>query len=217
MTSAIALQNIFPGAAVAQKGDTVTLAGAAILASHIVIEGGPVRGLVSMLAVGQVSLNDWTLAAGTANLTPGTTYYVAAGGRLAKTGVQPIGIAISKNILSVTIQNQQAAQSVASSTASLQAQIDALALQITTLAGQVPKMFNGSWPIGDASNSGTVTGLGISGFAPTRAIATVRIPTTGLHLTASIVAGTITVNGFDFQLSGLTDSPDYILDFTMSA
>lgn len=135
MQSAIATQNIFPGAAVAQRGDTAALAGGTILASHVVTKGGPVKGVVSMLNNGPVFLDDWSLATGGKQLSPGATYFAAPGGKLSTAGTQPIGIATSKNTLAVTMQDSksQAAASQAATIASLQQQLDALTAQVNSL------------------------------------------------------------------------------------
>ena len=217
MPSAIATENIFPGAAVAQKGDTASLASPSKLASHIVLSGAPVGGVVTMLAFGTVSMDDWTLAAGSRALMTGVTYYVGVGGKLVTFGGQPIGIATSPNTLSVTIQNQQGSTATTSSTSSsaLQTQVNHLQAQLNTLTGTVPKLYAGTKAIDDASNAGTVSGLGITSFAPTKVVATVRIPVGGLVVGAVVVDGTVSKAGFDFVLTGLTDSANYKLDFIM--
>ena len=217
MPSAIATENIFPGAAVAQNGDTASLASPSKLASHIVTAGGPRGGVVSMLARGTVFLDDWTLAAGSRSLIVGATYFVGVGGKLVTFGGQPVGIATTKNELSVTIQNQQGSTFTASLTSSsaLETQVDHLQTQLNTLTGTVPKLYAGTKAIDDASNSGTVSGLGITSFAPTKVVATVRIPVGGLVVGAVVVDGTVSKAGFDFVLTGLTDSANYKLDFIM--
>ena len=217
MPSAIATENIFPGAAVAQKGDNASLASSSRLASHIALSGAPVGGVVTMLASGTVFLDDWTLATGSRALMTEITYYVGVNGKLVTFGGQPIGIAIGPNTLSVTIQNQQGGTVTASSASSsaLQTQVNHLQAQLNTLTGTVPKLYAGTKTIDDASNAGTVSGLGITSFAPTKVVATVRIPVGGLVIAAVVVDGTVSKSGFDFILTGLTDSANYKLDFIM--
>lgn len=218
MPSAIAKQPIFPGAAVAQSADSVVLASPSLLATHIVQTGAPMGGIASMTAIGNVTLTDWTLATGSKSLKTGATYYVAIGGRLSPVGSgQPVGIATSIQTLSVTIQSQQ---TVSSSTSGLSAAIAALQSQISALTTQVnnikvPFLYAGRFAIANASNTGTVTGLGILNFMPTKAIATVRSPSNGLVMFATVESGTITQDGFTFILSGVTDSANYLLDFIM--
>jgi len=217
MPSAVATTNIFPGAAVAQSKDNVSLAGGSLLATHIANLGAITRGIVALTSLGQVTLNDWTLATGARQLSTGATYYVATSGMLSTSGTQPVGIAISPITLSVNIQSQAAASTSGSSTsASVTAQLTSLQSQINILSTKVPKIYSGTTSIANASNSGTITGLGITAFMPTRAIPVVRAPVGGLSIFASVVDGTVTQDGFSYILSSLTDSANYKLDFTMT-
>jgi hypothetical protein len=135
MPSAIANSNIFSGAAVAQSKDNASLASTSVLATHIATLGAKQRGIVSMVASGNVYLTDWTLSTGSKNLSTGATYYAGANGKLALTGGQPVGIAISPTTLSVTIQNQQQQTSptTTSDLSSLQAQVSTLQAQVAAL------------------------------------------------------------------------------------
>lgn len=72
---------------------------------------------------------------------------------------------------------------------------------------------NGQCAIGDASDSGSVT-LGLSA-TPRRVFPFVQKPAGGLNLFASIVDGTLSATGFTFNLSGLTDSANYKLDYIL--
>lgn len=218
MPSAIATSNVFPGEAVAQSKSTVSQASRSLLATHIAISGAPIRGVVTMTDTGVVTLNDWTLATGGMFLMTGATYFVGQGGKLTTGGGQPVGIATSPKSLSVTIQNNQVAGgSTSSSTAlaSLQSQIDSLFAQVSSLATNFTKLYSGTFAIGNASNAGSVTGLSITNFTPTKAIATVRAPAGGLNIAATVVDATITTGGFQFTLDSLTDSANYKLDFIL--
>lgn len=75
--------------------------------------------------------------------------------------------------------------------------------------------FVGSLALGDGVDSGSVTGLAIP-FVPT-AVASLSIsrPAGGLMLFACDNAGTLTNAGFDFELSGVTDSVNYVLNYVI--
>ena len=62
---------------------------------------------------------------------------------------------------------------------------------------------------------GSVTGLGLT-YTPARVILTVRTPVGGERLFANTV-GSPTSDGFAFALSGITDSPDYKLEYVILA
>ncbi len=49
---------------------------------------------------------------------------------------------------------------------------------------------------------------------PSRIMPHVRIPAGGENIEAHVVDGTVTADGFDIQLSGVTPDGDYILDFS---
>lgn len=71
---------------------------------------------------------------------------------------------------------------------------------------------DGEFSISNAADSGTVTGLNLASV-PRRVLVSVRKPSGGLNLFASIVEGTITTGGFSFTLSGVTDATTYKLDY----
>ena len=76
----------------------------------------------------------------------------------------------------------------------------------------------GTFSIGNLADSGTVTGLNLaSSVIPRRIFPKVRKPAGGLNMFANIVDGTMTQDGFDFTLSGETDSADYKLDYLIVA
>lgn len=70
----------------------------------------------------------------------------------------------------------------------------------------------GSFSISNGVDAESVTGLALTA-APRFVIATIRKPSGGLNLFACVVAGSITTGGFDFTLSGVTDSANYKLDY----
>ena len=215
MDSAISKAFILPGSAVSKQNDRVFLASPSLLATHIATTGASLNGVVTMTASGNVTLDDWSEVAGKTSLIPGQTYYVSSGGKLSTTGNQPVGIASSKQTLSVTIQSLTTTGSAAASTSGLQSQINQLATDLGTLAAQMPNLVTGSFSIPNGVNTATITGLGLT-FTPTRAICTVRIPVNGLILAAAVVSGTITTDGFAFLLNGLTDSVNYVLDYIIT-
>jgi hypothetical protein len=212
MPSAKASQAIFPGAAVAQSADKASLAGSGLLATHIATTGAGVGGIVTMVASGVVSLNNWFLSAGVQYLTPGQTYYVGSSGKLITTvNSQPIGIATSKTDLSVTIQSQLVATASNNpAIAGLQSQINALAAQLDSI--EAGTGVSGTFPIPNGVDNATVT-LSISDFFPTFVICSVRKPANGLQLFACVVDGTLSQTAFTFYLNGVTDQVGYKLDY----
>lgn len=213
MPSAIASQPIVPGAAVAQAGDIAANATPILTATHIAQTGTPKGGIVTLLASGTLTLVDWTLATGSQYLVTGAVYFVGASGKLIANGSgQPIGVAVSKTTLSITIQNQTGASNT-NDIASLQAQIDALNIKIKQMSATMTS-FVGSFSIGNNTDTGTVTGLGLQ-FTPTRVFAVVRKPANGLNLHVTIVQASISNDGFTFYLNALTDSASYVLDYQM--
>lgn len=74
--------------------------------------------------------------------------------------------------------------------------------------------YAGSIALGNGVFSGSVTGLGLP-FTPTKALLQIRRPASSLMIFACANDGTLTADGFDFELSGITDSTDYILDYLL--
>lgn len=72
----------------------------------------------------------------------------------------------------------------------------------------------GTLALANGVDSGSVTGLALS-FTPTVVLAWVTRPAGGLNLTAAPVAGTFTADGFNFELTGLTDSTSYVLNYVL--
>lgn len=73
---------------------------------------------------------------------------------------------------------------------------------------------DGEFAIPNGADIGTVTGLALS-LLPRRVFAVVRKPAGGLNLYASVVAGTISTDGFQFNLNGATDQTGYKLDYIL--
>lgn len=71
---------------------------------------------------------------------------------------------------------------------------------------------DGEFAIGNGVDSGTVTGLNLA-KVPRRVMVSVRKPSGGSNLFASVVEGTITTGGFSFTLSAVTDAATYKLDY----
>lgn len=59
---------------------------------------------------------------------------------------------------------------------------------------------------------GSVTGLALP-FTPSQVLVTVMIPDEGSLIYAIVVTSSITTDGFDYYLSGETDSADYKLSY----
>lgn len=76
------------------------------------------------------------------------------------------------------------------------------------------RIYDGSWNIAADTDSGVVSGLGLN-FVPIRGIVTVESPATGYVLIANIQFESFSYDGFIFNLSGVTDSPDYRLHFVL--
>jgi hypothetical protein len=74
--------------------------------------------------------------------------------------------------------------------------------------------FSGSLALSDGVDSGSVTGLGLS-FTPSRVSLSISRPSGSLMIFACDDAGTLSSDGFDFALSGLTDSSSYVLNYTL--
>ena len=70
----------------------------------------------------------------------------------------------------------------------------------------------GTRNISNGADIGAITLLGMSS-TPRRAFAWVRKPVGGLDIWANIVDGTLSYDGFQFTLSGQTDSASYLLDY----
>jgi len=75
---------------------------------------------------------------------------------------------------------------------------------------------HGMEALADAVDTGSITGLAL-GFTPAAVSAWVIIPSGGLTLTASVVTVSISADGFDFELSGLTDSDEYFIAWEILA
>lgn len=73
---------------------------------------------------------------------------------------------------------------------------------------------SGQFAIANNSDNGTVTGLGLS-VIPRLVFAMIQKPAGGLNLFASVVTGTITTDGFHFELNGLTDAATYKLNYIL--
>jgi hypothetical protein len=83
---------------------------------------------------------------------------------------------------------------------------------LTDIEGSIP--LSGSLALGNAVSSGTVSGLGLA-FTPSRVLASVSRPAGGLLIFACVDPSSITSGGFTFELSALTDSTAYVLDYIL--
>lgn len=88
-------------------------------------------------------------------------------------------------------------------------------VQVTSGTGASSVTLTKSIPNGVAD--GSVTGLGLS-FTPTKLVGlVVSGPPASLVLVANWDDGSLTTDGFDYRLSGVTDSANYHLTFTLLA
>lgn len=71
---------------------------------------------------------------------------------------------------------------------------------------------NGSFPIPNGVNNVIVTGLALS-QSPAQVFQTIRKPTGGLTLAASVDSSTITTDGWTSWFTGKTDNANYFLDY----
>lgn len=71
---------------------------------------------------------------------------------------------------------------------------------------------DGLYSIPSGVDTGAVTGLALS-LPPRRVLVSVRKPSGGFNISATVVDGTPTTDGFQFNLSGQTDSTGYKLDY----
>lgn len=89
-------------------------------------------------------------------------------------------------------------------------------LQAVAPSTSVQSEFIGQFEIPNGVAGATVTGLNL-GFTPRMVrITGVTIPATGVQMFANDIAGTLTVDGFSFVLSGITDSDGYVLNYEIS-
>ncbi len=70
----------------------------------------------------------------------------------------------------------------------------------------------GTLALGNGVSEGSVTGLDLESGAPEAVILTLQIPAGGGVMT-SVLVGAPTSDGFDFALSGMTDSTNYVLHY----
>ena len=90
---------------------------------------------------------------------------------------------------------------------------DDVKLPLSAVADFVDEANNvhGTLALGNGVSDGSVTGLDLDD-APTAVLLTVQIPSGGGVLLAVLV-GAPTTDGFDFALSGMTDSTNYKLHY----
>ena len=78
----------------------------------------------------------------------------------------------------------------------------------------VPSLAHGSQALGSGVSVGIVTGLAL-GFAPSRAIVSLSRPFGSDFIFASVNVGSVTADGFTFELSAATTSTDFVLDYIL--
>lgn len=79
-----------------------------------------------------------------------------------------------------------------------------------------PSIYSGSLALGNNVSTGSVTGLALA-FVPSAVVSlTIQRPAGGLNLTANAISGTLSAAGFDFELDGLTDSVNYVLNYIIA-
>ncbi len=86
---------------------------------------------------------------------------------------------------------------------------------ITDIETAVSQIVSGSHAIANAVDHESVTGLAL-GFTPSRVGSlSISRPSGGLNLRANDVSGTLTADGFDFELDGVTDATTYVLNYVL--
>lgn len=83
---------------------------------------------------------------------------------------------------------------------------------VTPQTVSVSGIFSGELALPSGQASGSVTGLAL-GFTPVRVMVVIRKPAGGYQIWVSIVDGTLTTDGFDFELSAPPPDSSYILDY----
>lgn len=83
---------------------------------------------------------------------------------------------------------------------------------VTPQTVSISGVFSGEYSLPAGQVSGSVTGLAL-GFTPVRVMVVIRKPAGGYQLWASIVDGSLTTDGFDFELSGPPPDGSYVLDY----
>ena len=78
----------------------------------------------------------------------------------------------------------------------------------------VPYKLNGSIALANGVDEGTVTGLNLP-FVPSQVLLTVMKPEEGYNIFATVIAGSVTTDGFLYELSGETDSTGYTLNYLL--
>ena len=82
--------------------------------------------------------------------------------------------------------------------------------------GRGASSYANTYALGNGVTSGSVVFPSALAFTPTSATLTVTKPAGGLDLFATLVAGTLSGTGFDFTLSGATDSTQYVLNYIVT-
>jgi hypothetical protein len=94
--------------------------------------------------------------------------------------------------------------------------LDAINLFTASTSGSTAgQKITGSVFIPSGVNTGTVTGLGLSAV-PTNILLTVSVPQDGIAMSANPITDTITASQFDYVLSGLTNSGNFILTYEIT-
>lgn len=94
------------------------------------------------------------------------------------------------------------------------AQVDEGITRAYAAKERLDSIYDGTLDLADAVEGGAVVGLDLP-FIPVRVLLTVEVPANGMILFAVPIRGTLTANGFEFYLSGLTDSINYRLHYVL--
>ena len=89
------------------------------------------------------------------------------------------------------------------------------AARIAADAALAASIVRGMVALGNGVESGSVAGLGLA-YVPSAVTVTVIVPANGLMIFAT-VQGNPTADGFDFLLSGITDSANYKLSYILAS
>lgn len=88
-------------------------------------------------------------------------------------------------------------------------------LRPIVLAGQ-SSSFSGTYPLGNGVEDGVVNFGRNLGYVPSVVTLSVSKPGGGFNIFATIVAGSASMTGFNFNLSAMTDSDQYVLNYMVT-
>jgi hypothetical protein len=88
-------------------------------------------------------------------------------------------------------------------------------IQSMAPAGTIESIKDGEYAIDNGAETVTVTGLGLQAI-PRRVLVNIQKPSGGYNIFGTVVKDTITADGFRVDLSGVTDSANYKLEYQLT-